>query len=69
MSHTDVNIEAHRTTSETTAPHEQPLPAELETAWAEWSRGVQKVDERGMAMLRAAFEAGYCASCSSDPDN
>jgi hypothetical protein len=37
------------------------LPADIETAWAKWSAGIQKVDERGMELLRAAFEAG-CAT-------
>ncbi len=41
---------------------DEPLPAKLEAAWAEWSRGVQKVDERGMTLLRAAFEAGWGAA-------
>ena len=46
------------TLSQATAKHEQPLPADIEAAWAEWSRGIGKVDARGMALLRAAFEAG-----------
>lgn len=37
-------------------------PTDLEAAWAEWSSHIQKVDERGMALLRAAFEAGWEAS-------
>jgi hypothetical protein len=44
--------------AEKMAEHEQPLPADVEAAWAEWSRSIQKVDARGMALLRAAFEAG-----------
>ena len=44
---------------ETIKRHE-PLPADLEGAWAAWSAGVGKVDARGgMALLRAAFEAGW----------
>lgn len=54
----DVNQSAARVVAESTSKHEKPLPADLEAAWAEWSRGVQKVDARGMALLRAAFEAG-----------
>jgi hypothetical protein len=65
MSDTDSNTEARRTVTDATVQHEQPLPAELEAAWAEWSRGVQKVDERGMALLRAAFEAGWGGGESS----
>jgi len=37
-------------------------PADAEEAWMEWSSHIQKVDERGMALLRAAFEAGWEAS-------
>ena len=37
-------------------------PADLEAAWLAWSAGIQKVDERGMTLLRAAFEAGWEAS-------
>lgn len=59
MSNTDNNTEAYRVVHESTAPHEKPLPADLEAAWAEWSRGVKKVDDRIMVLLRAAFEAGY----------
>jgi hypothetical protein len=47
-----------RTLSEATAKHENPLPAGIEAAWEEWSRGIGKVDARGMALLRAAFEVG-----------
>ena len=35
--------------------------ADLATAWREWSKHIQAVDERGMTLLRAAFEAGYDA--------
>ncbi|MEX2544905.1 MAG: hypothetical protein WD316_07245 [Phycisphaeraceae bacterium] len=58
----DASQSGHRVVSDATAPHEKPLPADLEQAWAEWSKGVQQVDERGMALLRAAFEAGWEAS-------
>jgi len=54
----DSNEAAARIVAESIAKHEQPLPADVEAAWAEWSRGLQKVDARGMALLRAAFEAG-----------
>ena len=54
----DANQTAHAVVSEFIAKHETPLPADVEAAWAEWSRGVQKVDARGMTLLRAAFEAG-----------
>ncbi len=42
-----------------------PLPPDLEAAWTEWSRGLAKVDDRGMTLLRAAFEAGYDVGRSS----
>ena len=42
-----------------TAPHEEPLPADLEAAWEKWSSQIQQVDRRGMELLRAAFEAGW----------
>lgn len=35
--------------------------ADLEAAWAAWSAHIQKVDERGMSLLKAAFEAGWDA--------
>jgi hypothetical protein len=53
----DPNVNAHRIVAEATGG-DTALPADLEAAWAEWSRGVAKVDERGMTLLRAAFEAG-----------
>ena len=54
----DANETAARIIAETVAKHEQPLPADLEAAWQQWSSAIQKVDARGMALLRAAFEAG-----------
>jgi hypothetical protein len=54
----DASQAAARVVRETAARHEQPLPADLEAAWKVWSASIQKVDERGMALLRAAFEAG-----------
>ena len=40
----------------------ESLPVDLEAAWEKWSAGIQNVDERGMTLLRAAFEAGYEAA-------
>jgi len=34
---------------------------DMEAAWIEWSRHIQKVDERAMTLLKAAFEAGWDA--------
>jgi hypothetical protein len=56
--HSDSNETAARIVSETISQHEQPLPADLEAAWKQWSTAIQKVDARGMVLLRAAFEAG-----------
>jgi hypothetical protein len=38
--------------------HSEALPADLEAAWEQWSKGIQNVDQRGRTLLRAAFEAG-----------
>lgn len=54
----DASQAAARVVRESTARHEQPLPADLEAAWKQWSAAIQKVDARGMVLLRAAFEAG-----------
>ncbi len=54
----DANEIAARVVKESTSRHEDTLPADVEQAWEMWSRGVGHVDERGMALLRAAFEAG-----------
>lgn len=61
----DPNATAARTVAESTAA-EDAAPADLEAAWQEWSSHIQKVDERGMALLRAAFEAGYEAGKTPD---
>ncbi|RIK75058.1 MAG: hypothetical protein DCC68_21930 [Planctomycetota bacterium] len=54
----DPNENAARIIRAATEGHTTPA-AGLEAAWAEWSRGIQKVDERGMTLLKAAFEAGF----------
>jgi len=38
--------------------------ADLEAAWAEWSSHIQKVDDRALSSLKAAFEAGFEAGNS-----
>jgi len=58
----DENQAAAEAVRETIRRHETPLPADLEAAWTQWSAGIQKVDARGMALLRAAFEAGWEAA-------
>jgi hypothetical protein len=58
----DPAVTAKRIVDQTIAKHEKPLPPGIEAAWVAWSRGVGKVDERGMALLRAAFEVGVEAA-------
>lgn len=60
----DVSENAARIVQESTQSTEKPLPADLEAAWEEWSRGLGRVDERTMTLLKAAFEAGYDAATS-----
>ena len=60
----DPNANAARIVGESTADS-TAMPAEIEAAWAEWSSHIQNVDERGMELLRAAFEAGYSAAPGS----
>ncbi|MDB5318879.1 MAG: hypothetical protein JWN40_510 [Phycisphaerales bacterium] len=54
----DANETAARVVRESIAKHEDKLPADVEAAWEQWSRGVGSVDARSMALLRAAFEVG-----------
>jgi hypothetical protein len=56
----DPNANAARIVREATTDT-PATAADLEAAWAEWSSHIQKVDERGMALLRASFEAGWDA--------
>lgn len=60
----DPNENAARIVSESTADTETAR-ADVEAAWQEWSKHIQNVDERGMTLLRAAFEAGY--DCGANP--
>ena len=61
---TDPNENAARIVGESIGK-EKPLPADLEAAWAEWSKSIKGVDERGWTLLRAAFEAGFESGQSS----
>jgi hypothetical protein len=54
----DPNANAARIVREATADSTAPA-ADLEAAWAAWSAHIQKVDERTLSLLRAAFEAGF----------
>jgi hypothetical protein len=64
MTERDPNKAAAKVVRQATEKHEKPLPADLEAAWAEWSKGIQKVDERAKTLLRAAFEAGWELGCN-----
>lgn len=61
----DPNLTAARIVAESAGAAEA-LSSDVEAAWQEWSRHIQKVDERGLTLLRAAFEAGYDAGKSAD---
>jgi hypothetical protein len=54
----DPNVNAVRIVGESAGPA-QPVTGDVEAAWAEWSRQIQKVDERALSLLKAAFEAGF----------
>ena len=54
----DPNENAARMVSEATADA-STFPDDVEAAWAEWSSHIQNVDDRGMELLKAAFEAGF----------
>jgi len=61
----DASTRVARTVAGSTAADGSP-PTDLDAAWQEWSSHIQKADERGMALLRAAFEAGYEAGSTPD---
>jgi len=56
----DPNTEAARVArvARETADKGNPLPPDLEAAWAEWIKGIQGINERARTLLRGAFEAG-----------
>ena len=39
--------------------------ADFEAAWLEWAAHIQGVDERGLTLLKAAFEAGWEAASAA----
>ena len=55
----DINETSARIARESTKNLGDSLPADLEKAWKIWSKGVKKVDERAMNLLRAAFEVAW----------
>ena len=54
----DPNENAARIVSESIISSDKP-PEGVEASWQAWAASIQKVDERGMTLLRAAFEAGW----------
>jgi hypothetical protein len=58
----DANRAAAWVVRQMVASHSEPLPADLEAAWKQWSASIQGVDERGIILLRAAFGAGAQAA-------
>lgn len=60
----DPNETAARVVAESTGDSDA-LPADVEAAWQEWSGHIQNVDERGMSLIKAAFEAGYEAAAKT----
>jgi len=60
----DPNVNAARIVAEATTD-EKSQPADVEAAWLAWSAHIQKVDERGMELLKAAFEAGFDAATTT----
>lgn len=60
----DPNENAARIMGEVTGGPNAP-DGDLEAAWAAWSAHIQKVDERTLSLLRAAFEAGHEAGTHS----
>ncbi|WP_425618041.1 hypothetical protein NA78x_001734 [Anatilimnocola sp. NA78] len=61
----DPNVNAAKIVAQSTETQE-PATGDVETAWLAWSGHIQNVDERGMTLLRAAFEAGYEAGASKE---
>jgi hypothetical protein len=58
----DPNENAARIVGEATGSVPVAGSVEMERAWAAWSAHIQQVDERGLTLLRAAFEAGWDAA-------
>lgn len=58
LNRSDQNRAAFRLVKKATKESTTP-PKGLEDAWEAWSKRIQRVDERTMTLLRAAFEAGY----------
>lgn len=54
----DPNRSALRLVKRATRERTKP-PKGLEAAWEAWASGIQRVDDRTLTLLRAAFEAGY----------
>jgi len=57
----DVNEQAADIVRRSTASKDE-TPVGVEAAWEDWSRRIQRVDQRTMTLLRAAFDAGVEAA-------
>lgn len=55
----DPNDNAARIVAGPAAREASKTAGDLEAAWTDWSSHIQKVDERALSLLKAAFEAGY----------
>ena len=62
----DPNENAARIVGQATAA-QSDAAGDLEAAWQAWSGHIQKVDDRGMTLLRAALEAGWEAAKKEGP--
>ncbi len=62
----DPNRAAFRIVKRSTEERAAKPKKGLEAAWTEWSGRLQRVDERTMTLLRAAFEAGYSSGKRSN---
>ncbi|MEM9753350.1 MAG: hypothetical protein AAF916_08180 [Planctomycetota bacterium] len=54
----DPNLAAARAVAHATEGQADQLSPELEAAWERWASSIQNMDERTMALCRAAFEVG-----------
>ena len=57
----DPNESAARIVAGSEARDVSKAPNDLEAGWRDWSSRFQKVDDRALPLLKAAFEAGFDA--------
>lgn len=60
----DPNEDAARVVRDATTSGDT-LPADIEAAWEAWAQSIQDVDERTVALMRAAFEVGAEAAAKT----